>query len=259
MVSRGGDSPSCSSLLLGLGGVFRAPQSAHGQATYSESVAWAINDAGVMVGLVVADGDELAVSWEIERFVVLPSLADGGGSGASGINSGGQIVGQSESETGEMMPVIWDHGEVTALRTLGTGPTSGGFARDINDLGQIVGASWTSENWGAHAVSWQDGAITDLGCLPGDVRCVAVAINGRGQIVGWSETPAGESHPVLWQDGHIAALGTLSGDPYGAAIDINDRGQIVGFSDLGRRELSTGPLARWRAQCTPGPAWRHRR
>jgi probable HAF family extracellular repeat protein len=232
------------SLLLGLGHGFAAPHPVYARTTYGEMVAWAINDAGVISGVVESGPEYLAVTWEIEQFVQLPHLHSGGSS-AAGINSGGQIVGHSDSDTGEWLPVAWKDGEITPLSMLGAGPESGGFALGINDHGQIVGASWTRDyEEDKHAVIWQDGAITDLGCLPGDPRCVAIAINERGQIVGWSETPIGELRPVLWQDGTMTALGMLPGDPYGAAMDINDSGQIVGYSGISHFPDDHRPL-RW--------------
>src|SRR5881398_553901 len=44
-----------------------------------------------------------------------------------------------------------------------------------------------------------DGATRDLGTLGGpDEHSGALAINNRGDIVGWSFVPTGE-HPVLWR------------------------------------------------------------
>jgi uncharacterized membrane protein len=40
--------------------------------------------------------------------------------------------------------------------------------------------------------------MTDLGTLPGGKESEAVAINNRGQIIGWSDTRSGEQHAVLW-------------------------------------------------------------
>ena len=68
--------------------------------------------------------------------------------------------------------------------------------------------------------------MTDLGTL-GGTRSVAVAINDRGQVVGWSETPAGVTHAVLWEAGSMTDLGAPTGG-WSQASGINARGQIVG-------------------------------
>jgi probable HAF family extracellular repeat protein len=65
--------------------------------------------------------------------------------------------------------------------------------------------------------------MQDLGELGGGWSS-AVAINNRGQVVGWSQDASGFSHFVLWQAGVMSDLGENIGTPR----DINDLGQIVG-------------------------------
>lgn len=73
--------------------------------------------------------------------------------------------------------------------------------------------------------------LTDLGTLGGKTSN-AVAINERGQIVGWSETRTGKTHPFVWRSGKMTDLGTLAGRAgWGSAAAINERGQIVGDSE----------------------------
>lgn len=88
---------------------------------------------------------------------------------------------------------------------------------------------------GASDSARQGWAITDLGTLGGRASN-ALAINARGQIVGWSTTvacppgdpfqPICKMHAVLWQDGKPRDLGALSGLESQATL-INDRGQIL--------------------------------
>ncbi|MGZ8783276.1 MAG: DUF3466 family protein [Gaiellaceae bacterium] len=78
--------------------------------------------------------------------------------------------------------------------------------------------------------------IRDLGTL-GDAS-EAVALNERGQVVGWSSLRRERSprHAFSWQNGRMRDLGTLGRDLGGdmpnvsEAIAINDRGQVVGNS-----------------------------
>ena len=71
-------------------------------------------------------------------------------------------------------------------------------------------------------------AATDLGTLGGNASA-AYGINAGGQIIGASQTNAGEYHAFLWQNGTMTDLGTLGG-PRSGAQGINDAGHVVGWS-----------------------------
>jgi probable HAF family extracellular repeat protein len=86
-----------------------------------------------------------------------------------------------------------------------------------------------------HAFSWQDGALTDLGGLPGGLNSGAVWINEKSVVAGNSEN--GEIDPllgfpegiaVLWQNGNTINLGTLDGGYESIANAVNNRGQVTG-------------------------------
>lgn len=132
---------------------------------------------------------------------------------------------------------IWSAGVVTLLPDL-TG--AGAFAFGLNDVGQVVGAAYSPDvtplGQMAHAVSWQDGAITDLGLLPGDEDSSAVAVNSAGQIVGSSgrtdpDTYEAQYRPFLHSGGVMTAIPAPSGEAY--ASDINDSGVVVGTMRAG--------------------------
>ena len=78
----------------------------------------------------------------------------------------------------------------------------------------------------SHGFVWAQGHTTDLGS-----GVWPAAINNRGQVVGWGDTPAGETHGILWQDGIAVDLGKLPGSKYSYATGINERGDIVGVSE----------------------------
>ena len=76
--------------------------------------------------------------------------------------------------------------------------------------------------------------ITDLGTLGGTFSN-ARAINDNMQIVGGSDTSAGETHAYIWENGIMTDLGTLGGSLSSAGA-INNQGQIVGMSQISSGE-----------------------
>jgi probable HAF family extracellular repeat protein len=58
---------------------------------------------------------------------------------------------------------------------------------------------------------WEHGVIEELPILRGDQDANPIAINDRGQAVGWSGICRMPLHAVLWQDGILTDLGTLGG------------------------------------------------
>jgi probable HAF family extracellular repeat protein len=57
-------------------------------------------------------------------------------------------------------------------------------AQGINNRGEIVGTVGSADNTTQFAAIWQNGALTNLGTLPGDLAAIASGINDRGQVVG---------------------------------------------------------------------------
>lgn len=157
----------------------------------------------------------------------------GTGSSASGINSAGQVVGQSATIGNVAIhATLWTSGLGTDLGTLG-GTNS--FTAGINDSGQVAGYSSTAGNAATHATLWNGGNATDLGTL-GGTNSFATGINNAGQVVGESVVDGNvTSHAVLWNGTTVTNLGTLGGLDYvpfvtSSAAAINNAGQIVGTS-----------------------------
>jgi probable HAF family extracellular repeat protein len=178
--------------------------------------------------------------WEEDEITDLGTL--GGTCGVvTGQNNRGQVIGQSDL-AGDLTfhPFLWTKGR--GMLDLGTLGGNTGVANWINDDGDVAGKAdlpgATPQNH--DAVLWgEDGAIIDLGTLPGDACANAYYVNGRGQVVGTSESrdlcllPTGE-HAFLWEnDGPMVDLNSLI--PPGSslqltfAVAINDRGEIAGF------------------------------
>jgi len=110
------------------------------------------------------------------------------------------------------------HWVVTDLGNLGM---AGVTVADINDRGEVVGASLTSHG-ATHGFVWANGSMRELGQGP---FAGATGINEHGQIIGTSSSAAySEEHAVLWEHGKMVDLGPRSG-----VTAINERGQILGF------------------------------
>jgi probable HAF family extracellular repeat protein len=179
-----------------------------------------------------------AVIWEKGGIRELPTVSGDPDGYVNWINDKGQAVGGSGnclSASPSLHALLWQNGTPTDLGNLGGTLFSG--ANAINDLDQIIGSSdlrgdtnfWAFPFINNHAFLWQNGAITDLGTLPGDATSFANAINNKGQAVG------NGSRAILWHGGGLTDLNTLvAGPPFSplyllSADDINDRGEIVGL------------------------------
>ncbi len=108
-------------------------------------------------------------------------------------------------------------------------PTYGGRAVDINDNNMITGTTADSQafiyNYGA-----TEEILTILPILDGGLRSHAYDINKYDEVVGYSESAAG-NHAVLWDDtGAIDLHVTMSAEGWilTSATAINDHGDIVG-------------------------------
>lgn len=170
--------------------------------TNSTGRAWAINEAGVAVGLSRNESNTTsqATLWNNGGITNLGSLAGGTNfSQAYAANEALQIVGAStagkintNSSTDLTRAFLWENGEITDLGALSSHTNYiHSEAKDINDASQIVGyiAKFSgSPTSGGAAVLWENGAAYNLNTLvptnSGWVLQAAEGINDRGQIIG---------------------------------------------------------------------------
>ncbi len=196
-----------------------------------------INEAGHVAGAIdlgPAVDAFIPVRWD--GSTPIPVQVLGGGTQAFStlpwnINNHDQMVGFGWSDgTQRYRPLSWDsNGNVTDLGTLGGAE---GFAYGINDAGQVVGQSFTTNDDANHATLWDHGAIVDLGTLGGASE--AFNINEAGIIVGYSELADGvTTRAVFWNGATPTELPSLGGvGTYSDATDINNLGQMIGYSGL---------------------------
>jgi probable HAF family extracellular repeat protein len=180
----------------------------------------------------------LPAFWERSNAEALPLVGNDSDGFAFGINDRGQAVGYSGNCTTATHAVMWrDH---TAFVLQDLGGTGSNFAYAINNRSQIVGQVGSADGTTFYAAFWQDGAdgaVTNLGALPGDFAAFATGINNRGQVVGNNfDSKFNWSHGFIWQDGVMTDLNTLISADSNlfiiSASNINDRGEISGMATV---------------------------
>lgn len=198
----------------------------------SVSMAYSINDSGVVVGQASTAGGEMhAFVWQ--NGVMKDLGVAGETSAARGINSRGDIVGVAYAKNVRGGAVLWSGGQRQSLGDLGPSG-SGSTAISINDKGQIAGVSsgFATNQGVVRAVVWLNGVISDLGAL-GGLHSTANAINAQALVVGWAEVADNSAAAFQWQNGKMSQLASLPGTVTSAgngtqAIAVSDLGVIVG-------------------------------
>ncbi|MGD0512894.1 MAG: DUF3466 family protein [Terriglobales bacterium] len=189
-------------------------------------------------------------AWQDGVMSELPTL--GGYDGyAAGVNNQGRVVGWAEntvhdptcsgSQVLQFEAVIWGPrlNQMTQLPPLPPDPDSAATA--INDKDQVVGISGLCSVavGGAsaeHALLWENGVPINLGNIGGQAWNTPVALNNRGQIVGFANTSGDENAPLsptafIWTKASgMKSIAPYATDTNDIAFDVNEKGQIVGQS-----------------------------
>jgi len=157
--------------------------------------------------------------------------ANGPSTNARGANGSGVVVGFTNTDPYDWLPVRWSTaGSVDTLPSLTAPPYNGGYAYAVTDSGYVAGCSWvlTGNPENLNAVLWSpDGTPQNLGTMGGDWSC-AYGLSAAGFVVG--EAGAGD-HAFVWSArAGMRDLGTLGG-PNSRAWGVNQQGEVVGEAD----------------------------
>lgn len=186
------------------------------------STATCVNESDVVAGTSISTAGASAFWWtKLAGFNSIGTLG-GTDSFALGINSSGQIVGDSTVANGDDHPFLWTSG--SGMIDLGSlGGTTGG-AQAVNDSGVVVGSS-TDSNGVARAFVWtQAGGLQDL----------------NASVVGGSPMLLGTAYGVS-NSGLIVGSGSLDGKPHAFLLT-----PVVG------QEIRPGSYRLLRGQWTSG-------
>jgi probable HAF family extracellular repeat protein len=161
----------------------------------------------------------------------LGALSGDSSSVAWAINGNGDVVGWSMGPNGTRAFVFTNVGGMVALPGLPDRPRT--VARDINDAGVVVGSANAGGTDLGHAVVWSGGSVQDLGTLGTGDYSEAWAVNGLGQVVGWSYTNGASGltgvHGFIYSGNANGLLDLTPNSDTGYALDINDAGQVTGY------------------------------
>jgi probable HAF family extracellular repeat protein len=157
-----------------------------------------------------------AVLWDHGKPIDLGSVGDGSITVAADVNDRGAVIGSASFADGSQHPFLWTRrGGIRDLGLMSSDPTDvSNTAFEINDRGQVVGASCDVTMQICRGYIWQNGVMTDVNdLLPEDSPLyviLATAINDAGQIAGLAiDLGSGEAHaflatPTAGSAGHLA-------------------------------------------------------
>lgn len=186
-----------------------------------DTFAYDVNQLGAVAGSVVSFDNGFSVSpleWLAAKPIKLPKPT-GTFSEAFGISDNNLLTGYADEDA-----TLWKGTTLKILPRLPGGSFAEGF--DVNTSSIAVGQAGNANDDG-RPVCWDaSGQILDLGSLPGRTFGVALRVNNKSQIVGFTGFPLGA---MLWDHGAIIQLQGFGGQRASFAEGINDKGVITGY------------------------------
>jgi len=164
------------------------------------------------------------------------SSPTGGRSYGYGLNGNGDVVGHYYDQVNDTEnPYLYKDGVVYDIPKFI--PSKSGYAKDINNLGEVVGHSNYRDgiDVSVKGFLYKDGTLTDLGTLGGS-QSFASAINDKSQITGYSDIIVGVMHydrAYIYENGVMRDLGTLPNGTESFGSDINELGEVAGTARVG--------------------------
>ena len=203
------------------------------------STATDINEAGEIVGWSYSPSDRRAVYWD----AVDHQIVDLGPGWAEAINNSGVIVGHFSTPQGRRAFVRDRTGEGSTLVLKPRPGDPESRARDINDVGQVVGVSGSLGS--PIGVIWDEmtGQITtELQGLPeGSGSSTPFRLNSEGHVVGVSSDGSGSTQAVIWldTDDYADPIALTAGADWAYAYGVSDPVDGIVYV-AGQRGLSGG-------------------
>jgi probable HAF family extracellular repeat protein len=209
------------------------------------SAAYAVNDAGVVVGRAdtVVNGVQVNHAFIFDGQLRDIDQFNSPLSEPLAINNSGQVVGFYSPDLNLFRPFLYSAGmtdltafegsaQATGINNLGhivgwrNGITTAYFYNGLNtiviprnvdwtpftptalnDLDQIVGSAFSFTDNGVRAFLLNGASVVNLGTLPGFSSSAATDINNLGQIVGGADNNAGDSRAFIYDHGQLIDLG----------------------------------------------------
>lgn len=192
-----------------------------------------------LVMLIIATG--CSTAWGQYHLIELGDLPDGYEfATAYDMNNHGEITGFLRPTQGGSQAFIWDraNGFQMIPHVLSSDPFGAGMG--INDLGQVVGfSSSTDQGISSRAFVWDRvSGVQELLAPDGTIVTMAEQINNQGTIIGTSRIPSDTSvsgmRAVIWDNTPNGSfLGNLTIDDPASPAAINNLGQVAGTNNNG--------------------------